>query len=662
MNRKCFGRSLMIAAAPLLITLNGCAVQVDGTVSYSSVSGTAVYHDCTEQLHDGMTVTLTGTGDEPFSRTTYTDAHGAYTFMQVQQGSYLVCVESADSVEKQLTAAVTVTQDAAVVPPLSFTGTGSLCGTIVLDGEQDTVSGALVALAGTTFMSTTNSDGFFLFTGLPAPRTYELLVLRGSETLFLQTAQSVVKKTVSTGVQQIQKESSAESTSLIWKGSFSSSDVTELAFPGQNWAFFNETDGCSYLYDGKEWCLLAKAGTNGKNGIDGKDGANGKDGAAGKDGANGKDGAAGKDGATGKDGIGITWKGALATAPDSPSLNWAYFNQTDYTSYIWDGKTWQILTKQGEDLLPPNNVQHTVAVQKENAALLTWEDPADSDVYGIIICCALYGEPAPQILSSTELPAGAIIVPKGIQSYTWSGLVAKTTYQFTFCSADYAGNRSQSSTVDCYIAENSQGTSVVLDAVTHLTASYDATAQKVFVTWVRSQSLDISSQTIYYTVNGESLSQSLSPTVESFSFPCEIDNKQHSISVSVSDNVGNKQTATTEITATAGEGTSVAALKAITTSILKIKVNTQKTATATITGTNLDSVTNQMQLKLYEDTVLLDTITHFTVATQSIKATFNIPKKVGIYTLIVSVPGTESVQTTFTVYDASSLSIISPTD
>lgn len=39
----------------------------------------------------------------------------------------------------------------------------------------------------------------------------------------------------------------------------------------------------------------------------------------------------------GTDGTGITWKGELASAPDNPKTNWAYYNTTNQASYIWNG-------------------------------------------------------------------------------------------------------------------------------------------------------------------------------------------------------------------------------------------------------------------------------------------------------------------------------------
>ena len=41
--------------------------------------------------------------------------------------------------------------------------------------------------------------------------------------------------------------------SIIWKGSY----ATAPADPEYLWAYYNTTDGCSYLWDGTKWTVLA---------------------------------------------------------------------------------------------------------------------------------------------------------------------------------------------------------------------------------------------------------------------------------------------------------------------------------------------------------------------------------------------------------------------
>ncbi|MFZ2959449.1 MAG: carboxypeptidase regulatory-like domain-containing protein, partial [Candidatus Ozemobacteraceae bacterium] len=43
----------------------------------------------------------------------------------------------------------------------------------------------------------------------------------------------------------------------------------------------------------------------------------------------------------------IVWQGSLASVPVNPQLNWAYYNTTDKTSYIWNGSSWLTLATSG---------------------------------------------------------------------------------------------------------------------------------------------------------------------------------------------------------------------------------------------------------------------------------------------------------------------------
>ncbi|MBA7592470.1 hypothetical protein ES708_34653 [subsurface metagenome] len=79
----------------------------------------------------------------------------------------------------------------------------------------------------------------------------------------------------------------------------------------------------------------------------GPQGAQGIQGAAGPAGPAGATGATGLRGATGPIGTPIVWLGALSKAPNYPDLNDAYYNSTHGISYVWDGKHWQVLAKDG---------------------------------------------------------------------------------------------------------------------------------------------------------------------------------------------------------------------------------------------------------------------------------------------------------------------------
>ncbi|MBA7577457.1 hypothetical protein ES708_19310 [subsurface metagenome] len=80
----------------------------------------------------------------------------------------------------------------------------------------------------------------------------------------------------------------------------------------------------------------------------GPQGAQGLEGVQGVAGATGPQGLQGVKGDTGEPGTPIIWMGTATSAPKSwRVLNYAYYNSTHRTSYIWNGNSWQVLAKDG---------------------------------------------------------------------------------------------------------------------------------------------------------------------------------------------------------------------------------------------------------------------------------------------------------------------------
>ncbi len=105
---------------------------------------------------------------------------------------------------------------------------------------------------------------------------------------------------------------------INWLGSFAEAP-TDVYFYD---AYFNITDGCTYIYDGDEWILIARSGAQGEKGDKGDTGAQG---------------------AAGLDGKSIIWKGTSYTAPANPVELWAYYNATDGNAYIYSNGAWNLL-------------------------------------------------------------------------------------------------------------------------------------------------------------------------------------------------------------------------------------------------------------------------------------------------------------------------------
>ena len=75
-------------------------------------------------------------------------------------------------------------------------------------------------------------------------------------------------------------------------------------------AYHNTVDGCSYIYDGANWTLLASKGDKGDAGTNGRS---------------------------------IVWKGSFYTHPENPQELWTYYNATDGNAYIYNNGSWSLL-------------------------------------------------------------------------------------------------------------------------------------------------------------------------------------------------------------------------------------------------------------------------------------------------------------------------------
>ena len=125
-------------------------------------------------------------------------------------------------------------------------------------------------------------------------------------------------------------------------------------YPKYGDAFFHSSLGNSYVYDGVSWQLLAKSGANGANGASGILKWVGEFASAPTDPT---DGTAYHNTSDGKsyiytnskwnvitvDGQGITWLGERSYYPTNPSVNTAFFNTSTDTAYIWNGSEWSTL-------------------------------------------------------------------------------------------------------------------------------------------------------------------------------------------------------------------------------------------------------------------------------------------------------------------------------
>ncbi|MDR0387688.1 MAG: fibronectin type III domain-containing protein [Treponema sp.] len=303
--------------------------------------------------------------------TTVTDSGGRYSFSGVAEGTYSIYAASRNSKERAVTANVTVQAGRQVTAEdLNLTPVGHIRGTITVDGNDTGNTGFLVFIASTSYMAATNGAGDFLISDVPVGSGYQIIIMKGTYITLWTTAQVTTGSTTPLGVKNLYAAdiNAGGGTSLIWKGSLAVAPED----PQLNWAYHNTAEGASYIYDGASWQILAQNGSSGislvwkgsltaapegpqtnwayYNSTEGTSYI--WDGAAWQvmavNGQNGATGQAGPAGAAGLDGVSLVWKGSLTGAPSNPQTNWAYYNSTQGTSYIWDGTAWQVIAMDGQ--------------------------------------------------------------------------------------------------------------------------------------------------------------------------------------------------------------------------------------------------------------------------------------------------------------------------
>lgn len=139
------------------------------------------------------------------------------------------------------------------------------------------------------------------------------LFAAGGFTTSLDRETILVTEDGQNGTNGINGANGVNGTSIVWKGSYASAPGS----PENGWAYYNLTDGKSYVYQDSVWYQMT---------IDGADGADGED------------------------GVGIVWKGDLASPPLDPQLNWAYRDTDNGLVYIYNSaNAWELMVQDGAD-------------------------------------------------------------------------------------------------------------------------------------------------------------------------------------------------------------------------------------------------------------------------------------------------------------------------
>jgi len=400
---KCFFKFSSIFL--ILVSFLGCKPDVEVEVKTGSIQGRVVYDNGNVKDYSGIQVTLFSTNglmatDYCISRgisanarsvesTQITNESGEYFFENVPEGVYTIYASSNSSTKKAVATNIVVrASEIVTAEDLGLTATGSIRGTISFADTTADFLGFDVFIAGTSFIAKVDNYGYFEISNIPAGTGYVLCLQKGDKTKIIEENVEV-RPNESPYIWETFELHEWETNAFNWLGSFEIAPEN----PKKYEAYYNSLDGCSYIYNGINWELLAKAGTDGE---DGKDGVNGKDGVIGKDGEKGdsidflgsypnagyiydpqyldvyfnttegqsyiydgsswtllvQKGDTGTDGEDGEDGISINWRGDFASSEEisDPKHLDAYFNTADGCSYIYNGWMWTTLAQSGKSI------------------------------------------------------------------------------------------------------------------------------------------------------------------------------------------------------------------------------------------------------------------------------------------------------------------------
>lgn len=264
------------------------------------ISGKVVFSNTSENQNGGIIVTLEKTDGlrtvqvleleksrslNPVERSIIangtTESDGSYLFENLEPGTYTVYAASTYSSEKAVCTNVVVrAEETTVAEIMNLTATGTITGKITKDGNTTGNTGFLVFVAGTSYMAITDDTGNYKISDVPAGSGYQLVATKSGVIHIIKTNVKV-NANASTSIENnnfrttefdaiIQStkgdkgdkgDVGADGFSIEWLGVFD--DASEIIDPQYLNAYFNKTDGCSYIWDGKEWTLLAKAGKDG---------------------------------------------------------------------------------------------------------------------------------------------------------------------------------------------------------------------------------------------------------------------------------------------------------------------------------------------------------------------------------------------------------------
>ena len=307
-------------------------IQVDTSVNYGSIKGKVLYSNENVNNHSGIQITLVSTDglmttEYSSSRGIATKARsvkdirtsnisGEYSFENIPVGVYTIYASSNSSLEKAVATNIVVKGKQTVIAnDLNLTATGSVRGYVSIIGSAGNTESPLgldVFIAGTSFDGKVGLDGCFELTGIPAKTGYVLCVQKGDYVKIVDDNLEIISNYTVDVSHIYLSENDLKEGMMQWLGVYDSWPENPRLYD----AFFNLTDGCSYIWNGNNWDLLAQGGKDGK------------------------------------DGNSINWLGGYYDNNDisDPQYLDAYYSYTDGCSYIWNGYSWDLLSKDGQGI------------------------------------------------------------------------------------------------------------------------------------------------------------------------------------------------------------------------------------------------------------------------------------------------------------------------
>ncbi len=261
---------LIITLVTVLLTFSSCDLVPGTTNTTGNITGKIIFENSTS--HDGIIVSLESKeGDltknvskviygeskaynsKAIDFQTITDSDGFYSFSNIPEGEYTLYASSKDSSEKAVYTSINLKKGETLsVSDLKITAIGSIEGRIVIDSSATGNIGYVVFVAGTSFMAITDDEGFFTISDIPSLRDYDLLVMRGTDVINLESVSVLEGEITSLETKYLASTSFPAIASMIWKGNLDEPPK----FPNPYWADHNTIDGKSYIFDGDNWNLF----------------------------------------------------------------------------------------------------------------------------------------------------------------------------------------------------------------------------------------------------------------------------------------------------------------------------------------------------------------------------------------------------------------------